>query len=75
VSYWVKKHGLESPYEARHAAKGGLERERLEELVEAGCSVTEIAAAVGRSKGGVRHWMRVYGLKTKHARGEQMTPR
>jgi transposase-like protein len=72
VSYWVKKHGLESPYRERHAAKGGIERERLEELVEAGKTTAEIAEAVGLSKGAVRHWMRFYGLRTKRARGERL---
>lgn len=72
VSYWVKKHGLKSQYADKHASKGGLERERLEELVEAGATVAEIAAGVGRSKGSVRHWLRRYGLKTSRARGERL---
>jgi transposase-like protein len=29
VSYWLKKHGLESPYREKHAPKGGIERDRL----------------------------------------------
>jgi transposase-like protein len=72
VSYWMKKHRLESPYRDRHAAKGGIERERLEELVEAAKTTAEIAEAVGLSKGAVRHWMRLYGLRTKRARGERL---
>jgi transposase-like protein len=36
VSYWMKKYGLVSPYREKHAAKGGIERERLEALVESG---------------------------------------
>ena len=32
----MKKYGLESQFAEKHAAKGGIERERLEELVEAG---------------------------------------
>jgi hypothetical protein len=51
VSYWMAKHGLESPYKQRHAAKGGIERQRLEQLVEAGCTIADIAEEVGRSKG------------------------
>ena len=27
VAYWVNKHGLTSQYAARHAARGGIERE------------------------------------------------
>jgi transposase-like protein len=72
ISYWVKKHGLESPYAEKHAAKGGIERGRLEELVEAGMTIAEISAEVGRSSGAVRHWMRRYGLKTSRARGERL---
>lgn len=34
VSYWVRKHGLRSPYADKHAARGGIERERLAALVE-----------------------------------------
>jgi transposase-like protein len=69
VSYWMKKYGLTSPYAERHAAKGGIERERLEALVESGCSIAEIAAAVGRSKATVRHWLRRYELRTHGSRG------
>ena len=69
VSYWMKKHALTSPYAEKHAAKGGIERERLEALVEAGLSTAEIAMAVGRSKGTVRHWLRRYELKTRGSSG------
>jgi len=69
ISYWMKKHGLVSPYREKHAAKGGIERERLEELTEAGMTLAEIAFEVGRSKGTVRHWMVRYGLRTHNGRG------
>jgi transposase len=69
VSYWMKKHGLESPYREKHAAKGGIERERLEALVGAEMSIAEIAAAVQRSKGTVRHWLRRYELRTRGSAG------
>jgi transposase-like protein len=65
ISYWVKKHGLQSPYAEKHAAKGGIERERLAGLVEEGMTIAEIAAEVGLSKGAVRHWLRRYELRTK----------
>jgi transposase len=64
VSYWMKKHGLSSPHAEKHAAKGGLERERLQTMVVAGLSISEIAAEVGRSKATVRHWLKRYELKT-----------
>lgn len=69
VSYWMKKYGLESPYAELHAPKGGIERERLEELVDAGLSIAEIARAVGRSKATVRHWLRRYELRTQGTAG------
>jgi transposase-like protein len=72
ISYWVKKYGLVSPYREKHAAKGGVEREVLEALVEAGMTIAQIAEAVGRSKGTVRHWMRVASLRTARARGERV---
>jgi transposase len=68
VSYWVKKHGLESPYAGKHAAKGGIEKERLEALVRGGASITKIAETVGRSQTTVRHWLGKYGLETKSTR-------
>jgi transposase len=64
VAYWVHKHGLEAVNRDRHAAKGGLGRDRLEPLVEAGMSIAEIAQVVGRSKPTVRHWLRKYELAT-----------
>ena len=69
VSYWMKKHGLTSPYAEKHVAKGGIERERLEILVEAGWTIAEIAEEVQRSKATVRHWLRRFGLKTKNGVG------
>ena len=68
VSYWMKKHGLTSPYAEKHAARGGIERGRLEALVEAGMSIAEIAEALGRSKATVRHWLRRYELRTLQVR-------
>lgn len=49
VSYWVHKHGLESPYRAKHAPKGGIERDRLEDLIQTGSSITTIAEILQRS--------------------------
>jgi transposase len=64
VSYWLKKHGLAANNRAIHAARGGLDREVLEQLVGRGESIAEIAAAVDRSKATVRHWLAKYGLRT-----------
>ncbi|MDQ6746014.1 MAG: helix-turn-helix domain-containing protein [Actinomycetota bacterium] len=71
ISYWMRKHGLKSPNREKHAARGGLEREVLEALVEQGKTAAEIAAVVDRSLSTVRHWLVRYGLRTQHARGQR----
>jgi transposase-like protein len=68
VSYWMKKHGLEAVHHHKHAGRGGIDRERLEALVEEGGSIAEIAADVDLSKATVRYWLRRYGLRTLNAR-------
>lgn len=75
VSYWMRRYGLEAPNREKHAAKGGVERELLEELVAAGRSIAEIAEAVELSKGTVRHWLGKYGLRTLNRRGPRPQPR
>jgi transposase len=67
VSYWVAKHGLKAPNREKHAAKGGVDRHRLQALVHEGMTIAEIAAELDRSNGTVRHWMRKYGLQTRNA--------
>ncbi len=64
VSYWMKKYGLEATRREKHAAKGGLSREDLERLTEAGASIAEIAETVGRSKSTVRHWLKKHDLQS-----------
>ncbi len=71
VAYWVEKHGLEAAKQGRHAARGGLERTELEQLVNSGASIAQIAEAVDRSKPTVRHWLRRYGLKTQGGVGRR----
>jgi transposase len=64
VAYWMVQHGLEANGRERHAAKGAIDRERLEVLVNDGLSAGQIAESVGRSKTTARHWLREYGLTT-----------
>jgi transposase len=64
VSYWVKKYGLSAVNTERHRARGGIERAVLEQLVERGLSITELAAELDRSKATVRHWLRRHDLQT-----------
>lgn len=67
VAYWVNKHGLASQHASKHAARGGIERERLQALVEEGLSIRAIAEQLGLSYGTVRHWLKRYGLETERA--------
>jgi transposase-like protein len=71
VAYWMRKHGLRAAGREKHAAKGGLERGLLEQLVEGGLTIAEIAEEVGRSKGTVRYWLRRHGMRTQNARGRR----
>jgi transposase-like protein len=64
VSYWVKKHGLAAPGAGRHAARGGIRRERLEALVAEDLSVRGIAERLDLSPGTVRYWLKRFGLDT-----------
>lgn len=67
VSYWVHKHGLVSSYAERHAVRGGIEREVLEDLVAEGLSIRRIADRLDLSYTTVRHWLRRYDLETRRA--------
>lgn len=67
VSYWMAKHGLQAVHREKHAAKGGIDRERLELLVRGGLTIGAIAADAGLSKSTVRHWLRHYDLRTRAA--------
>ena len=65
VAYWVNKHGLVSAHAARHRARGGVPREALEALVDAGLSVRGIAGELDVSAATVRYWLRRHGLRTR----------
>lgn len=76
VGYWVKKHGLEAAYRAKHGPRGALTLDDLKPLVESGASIAAIARALGRAQGTVKHWLRHYGLRTNgqgHYHGEEST--
>jgi transposase len=68
VAYWVNKHGLASRHAPRHAARGGIERERLQALVEEGLSIRLMAERLGVSYTTVRHWLAKHDLQTPRAR-------
>jgi transposase len=69
ISYWMGKYGLEAVNREKHAAKGGIDEQRLSALVTAGMTIAEIAAEVALSKGTVRYWLRAYGLRTTNLPG------
>jgi transposase-like protein len=64
VSYWMRKHGLEAPNRAKHAGKGGVDRDELADLVARRLTIRQIAGELDRSTATVRHWLRRYGLST-----------
>jgi len=64
VAYWVNKHGLASIHAAKHAARGGIEHDELEALVEDGYTVQRIAEELGRGATTVRYWLKEHGLST-----------
>ncbi|HEX6116940.1 MAG TPA: helix-turn-helix domain-containing protein [Solirubrobacterales bacterium] len=78
VAYWLQKHGLAPKGRTKHAPKGGLDKDRLESLIAAGCSQREIAERFGVSQSTVRYWLGRYGLRTarRHrVRVEDQLPR
>jgi transposase len=67
ASYWAKKHGLQPAHRDRYAPRGGLPRDRLQELVATGLTLRAIADRLDVSTATVRHWLGKYGLTTVRA--------
>ena len=67
VGYWVKKHGLQAVHASKHASRGGLARTDLEQLIEQGLSVRQIASRTGFSSTAVKYWLAKYGLRTRQS--------
>jgi transposase len=74
VAYWLKKHGLRSVNSERCAPKGGIERDALAALVDAGGTITSIAETLGLSPSTVQYWLRRHKLKTVRHRGRHEIP-
>lgn len=64
VGYWLKKHGLRAAGQARHAPKGSVDPARLQELVERGMSIRDIAQQLDAGYSTIRHWIRRLNLET-----------
>lgn len=67
IGYWVKKHGLRAVNADKHAARGGLGKQQLSELIEDGLSIRAISERTGLSATSVRHWISRYDLATTAA--------
>jgi DNA-directed RNA polymerase subunit RPC12/RpoP len=68
VGYWVQKYGLIANGNGKFSPRGGLTREQLEPLVEAGATLAEMAERLNRSTSTVRYWLSKFGLKTQGPR-------
>jgi hypothetical protein len=77
VVFWVKKHDIRSEHAAKHAARGGIDRETLLELVERGMSVRQIGEEIRLAYTSVRNWLAKYGLQSdplQYARRDREKP-
>jgi hypothetical protein len=68
VGYWVRKHGLKAVNSERNAPKGGIPRERLEALVDAGATIRGMSQALAVSESTIVHWLGRHQLQTERAR-------
>jgi hypothetical protein len=67
-AYWVAKYGLASMHAPKHAARGGIARATLVELLAEGLSLRAMATRLDVSYTTVRHWMKKHGLSTPRGR-------
>jgi hypothetical protein len=56
ISYHLKKHGLK-PVGKKFAAKGPIDRETLEQMIDEELSVHQMARRLGRNESSIRHWL------------------
>ncbi|MEX2253369.1 MAG: helix-turn-helix domain-containing protein [Thermoleophilaceae bacterium] len=63
VGYWLKKHGLTATNHARHAPKGGLDRDLLEQLADSQLTLREIAEELEVSVRTVCYWLQRHGIE------------
>ena len=68
IGYWVRKHGLQAANAAKHSPRGGIESAVLEELIEEGLSINEIAERLGLHRSTVGYWLGKHDLRTAQAR-------
>jgi hypothetical protein len=63
VGYWVERYGLVAKGREKYAPRGGLTREELAPLVEAGLTLAEMSKWLDRSPSTIRHWIERHGLQ------------
>jgi transposase-like protein len=71
VGYWLKKHDLDACGAKKYAGRGGLPKDDLKKLVEAGATVAEMAESLDRNPSTIRYWLRRYGLEVANPRGRR----
>jgi transposase/DNA-directed RNA polymerase subunit RPC12/RpoP len=68
VRYWIKRHGLKAVHAEKHAGRGGLAFRDLEQFIDEGLSVKQIALRTGFSSAAVNYWLNRFGLVTRAAK-------
>jgi transposase len=63
VSYWLKKYGFSAVKAKRHSARGPLDKEQLETLIDSGITLHEIARRLDRSVTTIRYWLGRYEIE------------
>ncbi|MBA2522823.1 MAG: hypothetical protein H0V25_05770 [Solirubrobacterales bacterium] len=64
VGYWVTRHGLRANGSRKYTTGKGIKREPLQELVQAGKTLGQIASHLEVGINTVRYWIERYGLPT-----------
>jgi transposase len=63
IGDWLKKHGLVAAGSDRFSPRGGIDRQVLEDAIESGWTLREMAEAMDRDISTIRYWLKQYDLK------------
>jgi len=69
VGYWLKEHGLKACGSEKFARRGALCKPVLEDLIERGATVDEMAVKLDRNPSTIRYWLRKHELEAPDRRG------
>jgi transposase-like protein len=75
ISYWARRHGLESTFRDKHSPRGGLDRTAVERLIDQGSSIADMARGLDVSESTVQYWLRKWKLKTARGSRREITAR